>query len=231
MNYSEWKPFYEEIINDLHLDRKKDEVAAEIFDHLISKYSKNYIDITILKDIIYRKKVYIFGASPSLEKDIELNMSFFDEGVIIAADGATTALLKFDIVPDIIVTDLDGIITDQLQANKNKAIMIIHAHGDNISVLQRTIPKVNGAYLGTIQTDPTNYNHLKNYGGFTDGDRAVFITDYFKPMQIFLGGFNCKANPGFYSFQKNNDIERKRKKLLWCHRLLQLFPKEYVKKL
>ena len=231
MNYSEWKPYYDEITKDLHLEQKKDEIASEIFDQLISRYSRNYIDIEMLKNIIYRKKVYIFGAAPSLEKDIEQNMKFFDESVVIAADGATSAFLKFEIIPDIIVTDLDGIITDQLQANNNKAIMIIHAHGDNIPVLQRTIPKINGPYLGTTQTDPSHYDHLYNYGGFTDGDRAVFFADHFHPTIIFLGGFDCKANPGFYSFQNNKDIERKRKKLIWCHKLLQLIPKEHVKKL
>jgi uncharacterized Rossmann fold enzyme len=231
MNYSEWKPYYDQITNDLHLDRKKDEIASEIFDQLISRYSKNYIGTDSLKNIIYGKKVFIFGAAPSLEKDIKENLKFFDENVVIAADGATSALLKFDIIPDLIVTDLDGVITDQLHANNEKAIMIIHAHGDNISVVQSTISKIKGPYLGTTQTNPSHYHHLKNYGGFTDGDRAVFIAYHFKPNQILLGGFNCHANPGYYSFQKNRDIEQKRKKLMWCHRLIQLIPKEQVKKL
>ncbi len=231
MNYSEWKPYYDEITKDLHLNQKKDQIAAEIFDQLISKYSKNYIDERILKKKIFRKKVFIFGAAPCLESDIEKNKKLFEDGVIIAADGATSAFLKNDIIPDIIVTDLDGIITDQLYANNNNAIMIIHAHGDNTSVVQKTIPKIKGLYFGTIQTDPDQYHHLKNYGGFTDGDRAVFLSDYFKSSHIFLGGFDCKADPGFYSFQGSRDIERKRKKLLWCHQLIQLFPKGYVKRL
>ena len=231
MDYTQWKPYYDNITKDLQIDQKKDEIASYIFDQLIYRYHENYIDEAILKRKLFMKNIFIFGAAPSLENDVQEYQDFFDDSVTIAADGATSAFLKFDIIPDIIITDLDGIIPDQLYANNNHAIMIIHAHGDNISVVQKTIPKIKGLYFGTTQTNPAQYHHLKNYGGFTDGDRAVFLSDNFRPSQIFLGGFDCNANPGVYSFQKKKNLERKRKKLLWCQKLLKLFPPDYVKKL
>ena len=51
--------------------------------------------------------------------------------ILIAADGATTALLEEDIVPDIIATDLDGKVSDLLTANAEGSYFIIHGHGNN----------------------------------------------------------------------------------------------------
>jgi 2-amino-4-hydroxy-6-hydroxymethyldihydropteridine diphosphokinase len=231
MNYSVWKSYYKNIVEDLNLDQKQDEIAAEIFDQLIDKYLENYINCQTLNDLINGKNVFIFGAAPSLDKDIKDNKKYFNDKIIFAADGATTAFLKYDIIPNVIVTDLDGIIADQIHANNNNAILIIHAHGDNITIIQKTIPKLKGSYFGTIQTNPNSLSHVKNFGGFTDGDRAVFIADHFHPKKIYLGGFDCAADPGFYSFQTQKNIHIKRKKLQWCHRLLQQFPKNYVKHL
>lgn len=228
MKYERWKPFYERIIKDLLLDEAKDETAAQIFDQLINTYSKQYSTTTILQNLIEKKNVCVFGAAPSLEQDIKDNADFFLDMIKIAADGATTALLKYDINPDIIVTDLDGVIADQLRANKNQAILLIHAHGDNIATIQRTIPKIKGPYFGTIQTNPALLQNVKNFGGFTDGDRAVFIADHFKANHIYLAGFDCSAEPGFYSFQTAGQQKRKRKKLEWCQQLLTCFPKDYL---
>ena len=226
-----WESYYHKIVEDLNLSQAQDEIAAEIFDQLIHTYSKNYISCQALNELINGKNVFIFGAAPSLEQDIENNKKYFDNNIVIAADGATTAFIKYDINPDVIVTDLDGIIADQIQANENNAILIIHAHGDNTTLIQKTIPRVKGPYFGTIQTDPTNLRHVRNFGGFTDGDRAVFIADHFHPKKIYLGGFDCSVDPGFYSFQGQKNIKVKRKKLKWCNKLLQQFPKDYVKHL
>ena len=45
--------------------------------------------------------------------------------VCICADGATTMLLKKSIIPDIIVSDLDGNIHDQIYANQKGSIYFI----------------------------------------------------------------------------------------------------------
>ena len=52
---------------------------------------------------------------------------------------------------------------------------------------------------------PEKFANLQNYGGFTDGDRAVFIADHFKAKKIFLIGFDFNDDVGRYSFTKNKE--------------------------
>ena len=228
MKYETWEKIYEDIANDLNLDKNQDEIASEIFDNLISQNLKTYVSLDTFFNLIQNRTVFVFGAAPSLESDIKNNIHQFQQSVLITADGATSALLKYDIVPDIIITDLDGVVSDQLRANKKKAILVIHAHGDNINIIQQTIPRINGSYLGTVQTNTSGYNYVKNFGGFTDGDRSVFFAAYFHAKKIILAGFDCKNKAGFYSFQKNKNQLVKQKKLQWCQHLLNRFPDTYL---
>ena len=231
MEYEQWKKIYGKIIDDLHIDKRKDETAAEILNHLMDTYRTHLVEISFLQRLIEGNTVFVFGAAPSLDNEIKKYKDIFENNVCIAADGATTALLKHDIIPDVIVTDLDGVIADQISANKKKSILIIHAHADNIDVIQKVIPTVKKKMLGTIQSNPSELQYVKNFGGFTDGDRAVFFADYFHPKEIILVGFDCTAKPGFYSFQHQKDYNNqkvKRKKLAWCDHLLNQFSKNYV---
>ena len=231
MNFSDWKQYYDDICADFGIDQSKDEIAAEIFDILIHNYLNKYVNENFFFDMIKGKKVFIFGASPALESDIVTNKDDLDDYVVIAADGATSAFIKYDIYPDIIVTDLDGVVVDQINANMNGSILVIHAHADNISTIQEAIPKIKGNFFGTIQTNPKHHHYVHNYGGFTDGDRSVFFADHFHPNHITLGGFDCRSEPGFYSYQNKKNIKIKRKKLHWCEKLLENFPPDYLKKI
>ena len=229
MNFNDWKELYSQICRDLKLDETKDEVASFLLDQLIYSYRKNLVSDETLKKLIKDKTVYVFGAAPSLESDIEKNISLFENETLISADGATSALLKYDVMPSIIVTDLDGVISDQLNANEQHSILVIHAHGDNMDMIQKTIPQINGLFYGTIQTDPSKHEYVHNFGGFTDGDRAVFLADHFQPKEIILCGFDCDSKPGFFSYQKPGNEIKKKKKLAWCNKLLNRFSSHYVK--
>jgi len=229
MKFNDWKEVYTQICIDLEIDTAKDEAASDLLDGLIHVYQRNLVGPETLKKLIKNKKVYVFGAAPSLESDIEKHRSLFKNETLIAADGATSALLKYDILPSIIVTDFDGVISDQLTANEKHSILVIHAHGDNTDVIQRTIPRIKGPYCGTIQTDPSSHDYVHNFGGFTDGDRAVFLADYFHAKKIILCGFDCEDKPGAYSFQKSGNETKKKKKLAWCKKLLSGFPPQYLK--
>ena len=59
---------------------------------------------------------------------------------MICADGAVTALLEEEIIPDIVVTDLDGKIEDIIDSNKNGAVMVVHAHGNNMENIKKYVP-------------------------------------------------------------------------------------------
>lgn len=210
MEFQEWEPLYQQILTDFGYERSKDEHSAEVLSKLLAIRDK--IQISTLQNLIHGQQAYVFGAGPSLENDVQVD-DFKDEynGLIIAADGATSALVKNDIIPDIIVTDLDGKIEDQIHANEQGTLVFIHAHGDNLPALEKWVPKFPKKVIGTTQSKP--FGNLRNYGGFTDGDRAVFIAAHFKADKIFLVAFDFEE-PGEYSFQ--SDFEVKVKKLTWA---------------
>ena len=183
------------------------------------------IYIEELNDLIFNKEVIVFGAGPSLENSIKIYKKNFSNKIKITADGATSALIERKIKPDIIVTDLDGNVKDQIKANSDGSFVIIHAHGDNIKKIKKYVPKFKGKLLGSTQTDPKLYENVYNFGGFTDGDRAVYLADHFNAKKIFLVGFDFNGEIGKYSFSKNKDKNIKLKKLKWCKHLIELLMK------
>ena len=228
MFYKDWKPFYEKIVNDLKLNFEKDKDAAFLLDIILS--DKKIVSIKRLEKLIKNKEIIVFGAGHTLEKSILKHKKSIENKVKISADGATSALLKHNILPDIIVTDLDGKISDILLANNKGAIVIIHAHGDNIEKIKNYAKNFEGEILGTTQIDPTSFKKLYNFGGFTDGDRAIFLANHFKAKKIFLTGFNFDENIGEYSFADKKDKTMKLKKLKWCKFFIDLLSKEsYLK--
>jgi uncharacterized Rossmann fold enzyme len=144
----------------------------------------------------------------------------FSNKLLVTADGATSALLKYKLIPHIIVTDLDGDVLDQIKANLHGSIVIIHAHGDNIDKITKYISEFKGRIIGTTQTKPGVFENLHNFGGLTDGDRAVFLANHFSAEKITLIGFDFNNEIGKYSFAENKDIKLKKKKLKWCKRLI-----------
>ena len=107
--------------------------------------------------------------------------------VLIAADGATTALVEEKIVPDIIATDLDGKINDILYANAHGASLVIHGHGNNMDAVRNYTPFFDNV-LGTTQAQ--SHGNLYNFGGFTDGDRAMFLAIALGASELTLAGMD-----------------------------------------
>jgi hypothetical protein len=220
MLFKEWNPWYEKIVGDLDLSVEQDIQAAYILDKLL-EIKRNLISLTTLQAILQHKNVLVFGAGPSLEPSIIELKHTFDNYLLITADGATSALLKHDLHPALIVTDLDGNIPDQQQTNKNGSIAVIHAHGNNIDQIKQYVPAFTGPVFGTTQTKPNPYKNLHNFGGFTDGDRAICLAEYFNATKIYLLGFDLQDEPGPYSYPEHKDTARKQKKLRWCSYLIK----------
>jgi len=216
MIYKNWEPFYIKILDDFNFSIENDEKSAKILDKILQKQ-----DINLLKKLLCNKDVVVFGAGPSLEQSIIVHKKKIENMVKISADGATSALLKNNVVSDIIVTDLDGKISDQINSNKNDSISVIHAHGDNIENIKKYVPQFKGIIFGTTQTNPQPFDNLYNFGGFTDGDRAVFLADHFQAKKIYLIGFDFNAEIGRYSFTNDKNKNQKLKKLKWCKYLLE----------
>lgn len=196
---------YAQICRVLGLDPNSDEKATRALDSLIEKP-----DLKLLRDLISDKSVIVFGAGPSLKEDTQkfLGSGLMDKFTIIAVDGAVQALLEDDILPNINVTDLDGDIDSIIEANRRGTLTVVHAHGDNISVVKKIMPKLEGRVIGTTQVKPTA--KVLNFGGFTDGDRAVYLALRFKPKFIVLAGMDFGSNIGSYSEDYNPQTKLKK---------------------
>jgi len=211
MRYEEWEGFYKKIREDLGISEEADREAARLLDTLVEPP-----ELERLEGRIREREVALFGAGPSLEE-----MKAVPSGVRISADGATSFLMERDIVPDIIVTDLDGRIEDLVSANERGSLVVVHAHGDNAKLIERHAKKFERP-LGTTQTRP--FGNLLNFGGFTDGDRAAYLAEHFGASRIDLYGMDFGTQIGKYSFSMSS--ERKLKKLEWGRVLIEHLTKE-----
>jgi len=208
MLWKKWKKLYQEIEKDFGFSYER-EIRAR--DYLSKLLGDRFIRENEIKKFI-GNEVYIIGFSPTLEKEIELIPK---NARIIAADDAAVVLHQNDIEPDIILTDLDGEL-DSLIKIRN-AIFGIHAHGDNIDLL----PYVDffNKRFGTTQIEPI-WN-VYDFGGFTDGDRGVFLAHHFG-AKIHIIGFDFNTP----RVKENKDAEIKRKKLRWASFLISYLQKE-----
>jgi uncharacterized Rossmann fold enzyme len=208
MNLKEWRPFYLEIVREFGFDRAQDERSAQLLSHLLAIKTGYNSTLAKLSRLVKGCDVLVCGKAPILIRDIKSGKIEGQE-TIIAADGATSVLLSQGVIPHIVVSDLDGNISDLKRANAMCAIMVVHAHGDNMNAIEAYVPSLS-AVLGTAQTQPEPL--LLNVGGFTDGDRAVFLAKEYGARTISAIGFD---------FSDISVTPRKMQKLQWAKRLLE----------
>jgi len=201
---SGWKKRYFSILQELNYSEKKDKESALILDSILKKTDT----IEKIKKIIEGKTIFVIGSGPSLSIAIP-KLKKLEKSIKIAADSSLKPLVDNGIIPDIIVTDLDGNEDTIKKISKTKSIFVIHAHGDNIEKLQM-VKKMKNC-IGTTQTNP--FNKIQNFGGFTDGDRGVFLASYFNAKKIILFGMDFGNQIGKFSNTKKSDREIKLKKL------------------
>jgi len=139
-------------------------------------------------------------------------------GTVIATGASIPILLSENVVPDIIVTDLDGDVGSQKKASSMGSVTVMHAHGDNTDAIMEHAKDFSGKVILTTQSRPDLVVH--NFGGFTDGDRAVCIARHFH-SDIRLEGFDLDN----VAAKEGSDPCIKRKKLQWAKRIIfELFP-------
>lgn len=218
MRFSEWFPYYQAIRQEFGFSTEQDQVAANILSKLIKRKA---LGIKVLQRKIAGKTTLIVGAGDSLDskiKYIKKNRTY----VKIAANGATRTLIENHIMPDIVVTDLDSDVAVLKKAEKAGAIMVVHGHSDNIQALKTLVPKFRRV-LGTTQVMPVE--SVFNFGGFTDGDRCVFMADELGAKEIILVGMEFGDRIGQSSKNIITDVELKRAKLKTGKRLLEMLAK------
>ncbi|HSB57653.1 MAG TPA: 6-hydroxymethylpterin diphosphokinase MptE-like protein [Nitrosopumilaceae archaeon] len=207
-----WEKKYGEILKEFNFSRRKDTESARILGSILKKK----FPIKKLERKIRNQTVFIVGAGPSLLSSIPL-LKKYKNITKIVADGATRALIDNKIMPEIVVTDLDGEPEFLKKASKGGAIMIVHAHGDNIGKLK--MASEFRSCIGTTEGQP--FGNIHNFGGFTDGDRCVFLARNFRAKKIILFGMDFGPRVGRYSKIRVYDRRTKLRKLQRGKKLLE----------
>ncbi|MCA1813041.1 MAG: DUF115 domain-containing protein [Halobacteriales archaeon] len=206
MEWDAWEPTYRAILDDFGFSRRADEEAARALEPILR--SKRLAKDRDLRRVLEDQDVVVAG--PALE-----GQALPEGGALLSCDSAVGDVLAQGRHPDIIVTDLDGKVEDQVKANACCSIAVLHAHGDNIPALHRWVPWFQGMVAGTCQCEPIGA--LRNFGGFTDGDRAVLLAAHFGARSVRLAGFDFehpRPKPG-------KDPVVKLRKLGWAKRLIE----------
>ncbi|MDR2698716.1 MAG: DUF115 domain-containing protein [Candidatus Methanoplasma sp.] len=206
MSPEDWKPIYEKILEEFGYDRSSDENSARLLKAVMVN-----ADLISDDDVVMRRDATVFGCGGGLEDDMK---KVSPRGTLIASGASAGALERMGITPHIVVTDLDGEIGPQIDASRRGAVTFIHAHGDNSHLIQRYAKEFTGPVILTTQSRPDNL--VSNYGGFTDGDRAVCIARHFGAEDILLLGFDFSTP----SIKEGSDPKIKAMKLRWAEKII-----------
>jgi uncharacterized Rossmann fold enzyme len=199
MRFEVWEPYYRDILEYFGFDRAQDDEAARLLATLMIR--DNILSLTSLT---CGNDITVCGNAPCLKKELDKI-----SGVVFAADAAAEVLDTHGIVPDAVFTDLDGADDRLLELNESGTIVVIHAHGDNMPLLRSWVPRFKGPVVATTQSTP--FKNVYNFGGFSDGDRAVFAADELGAAHITIIGFDL---------DDTNVDPMKRGKLFWARKLL-----------
>lgn len=166
------------------------------------------------------ERVTVLGAAATEE---EARRVAQQEGVIIAADGSVGALRVRNRLA-CVVSDFDGGVHLHSAAKEGVPI-VAHSHGDNVQRFTRALSEWSQfdtppSLILTHQT-PAQCQGAHNFGGFTDGDRAVCfaLAMGVNLMNIDLVGFSLNT-VGMWS--ATTVPEQKLKKLAWMYRILEM---------
>jgi len=202
MRFADWEPHYTAILEYFGFEREADEAAAR----LLADLADDRDDLGFLEALIRGRAVTVCGNAPSLPEELDLV-----EGTVLAADAAAEVLADHGIRPDAVFTDLDGATDVFIDLSRQGTVMVVHAHGDNVPLLRHWVPLLPGPLVATTQAAPLP--HVHNFGGFSDGDRAVFAADEIGAARVRIIGFDLA--------DRNVDPV-KRGKLFWAGELLRL---------
>ncbi len=208
MRPSEWDPVYEGILADMGYSREEDEASVRVLKAVTC--GSDLIDPDDLAGPRWSVTT-VLGAASRLEDDVAGHPP---EGMVVAAGSATARILALGIVPDAVVTDLDGDVEAQIEASRMGAVTFIHAHGDNADLVRMHAGRFRGPVVLTTQSRPENT--VSCFGGFTDGDRAVCIAQEMGARRVVLEGFDfSRPYP-----KDGSDPAVKLRKLAWAERII-----------
>ncbi|MHA1801138.1 MAG: 6-hydroxymethylpterin diphosphokinase MptE-like protein [Candidatus Heimdallarchaeaceae archaeon] len=202
--------WYPQICNYLEIDSQMDHASLET---ILTEYSSNYSE-NELKLKLHDKDIFILAPGIYMEEEFDeyLQHKTSKDDILICIDGATSYAISRDIIPDLIVTDFDGKIEDQISALEQGSTLVVHSHGDNLNTLRKYLPElVSGSFIITTQIKPLPGS--SNFLGFTDGDRAVCLATMMSAKSVFLLGFDLSSSIGSYSKPTPLDSTQRERKL------------------
>src|SRR2546421_12964742 len=123
MEFDAWEPFYDEILKDFGFSREKDEAVAVELDKLLGGYR---VPESSLRKIIRGKEVTVAGNGPNVAQEIG-----GARGGLITAGEATSVALEKGLLPAILLTGLDGTVSDQGEGEVEGTIAGVPGHRDN----------------------------------------------------------------------------------------------------
>jgi uncharacterized Rossmann fold enzyme len=200
VEFRDWEPVYEAILADFGYDRAADERARDALRAYVEPFDVERLDCA-------GQRVAVVGGAPSLAAKVGLAD---DADVVFAASTAVDVLANAGIDVDLMVTDLDKNPDTARHLTESGTPVAVHAHGDNIPAIEEYVPSYETAHvLGTTQAAPVDT--VRNFGGFTDGDRAAFLADHCGAGELVFPGWD---------FDDESVGGEKAKKLEWAERLL-----------
>ncbi|MFC7073914.1 6-hydroxymethylpterin diphosphokinase MptE-like protein [Halovenus rubra] len=206
MNFETWEPVYDRVLEAFGYGPNGDKKAR---DRLADLYLEtgNSVEETLSTLEFAGETVAVTGGAESLKDDLDM---VEQASSVVAASAAARSLREEGFAVDCMVTDLDGAPETAKTLTSNGVPVAVHAHGDNIPALEAHFPDFDStAVIPTTQARPTET--VRNFGGFTDGDRAAFLADQLGATEVVFPG---------WEFDDKTVRPEKRQKLAWAARLL-----------
>ncbi len=214
MEYPTWAPRYEAIARDFGFPFEREVRSAARLEELLSPAAR-VAPLDRVGRRLSGRDVVVVGLAPGAGPPPLWRLSAERPApAVVAADGAAATCLDAGIVPAVVTTDLDGPLATEVGANRRGALVVVHAHGDNLSAIEEWVPQFPSELAGSWAGPPRGA--LVDVGGFTDGDRAVFLAEHVGARRIRLWGFDFRAA------EDADPVARQRKlaKLAWAERLI-----------
>jgi 2-amino-4-hydroxy-6-hydroxymethyldihydropteridine diphosphokinase len=219
VRYRHWAPEYERIQAEFGFSFDNERAASERLVALLPAPALDRAEQRIRARIRGRETIVVGLAPGSGAPPVWMLPRTAEPLALVVADGATERCLAAGLVPDLVVTDLDGPVPSEVTANARGSLVLIHAHGDNRPALERWVPQFPRELAGSWAGPPER--GLVDFGGFTDGDRGAYLAEFVGAPRILLYGFDFdRLDP------HEPAPELKRKKLAAARRALDLLARE-----
>jgi uncharacterized Rossmann fold enzyme len=187
VEYARWAPQYARIAEALGYDLGREEASARALVDVLPAEARETPLERCRARLVGRPAIVVGLAPGAGAPPLHLLAPSSLRPAVLAADGAAAACLSAGLVPDLVVTDLDGPVVSEVGSNARGSLVVVHAHGDNREAVERWVPEFSGELAGSWAGPPTEA--LLDVGGFTDGDRAAFLAEAAGASSVLLWGF------------------------------------------